>query len=119
MKNRRGLILTYVDGRPNIGYVQADFIVEKNGKKYVAEVKAGELVSDPNEPSTRRQLLEYKFAYKPMGILLVNMLDKTIHRIDFELPSNSDDKIFRLILTALVVIIVACVLWVFASIKIL
>jgi hypothetical protein len=118
-KQKRADIITYVDGKPNLGFVQADLIVEKNGKKYVAEVKAGELVSDPNEPSTRRQLLEYKFAYKPYGILLVNMLDKSIHQIDFEHPSYGDDKIFKLILTALVVIIVIGILWVFLSIKIL
>ena len=93
--------------------------MEKNGKKYVAEVKAGEMVSDPNEPSTRRQLLEYKFAYKPYGILLVNMLDKSIHNIDFEHPSYGEDKIFKLILTALVVIIALGILWIFVSIKIL
>jgi hypothetical protein len=118
-KQKRADVITYVDGKPNLAFVQADFIVEKNGKKFVAEVKAGELVSDPNEPSTRRQLLEYKFAYKPYGILLVNMLDKSIHHIDFEHPSYGEDKIFKLILTALVVIIALGILWVFVSIKIL
>lgn len=118
-KQKRADIVTYVDGRPNLSYVAADFIVEKNGKKFVAEVKAGEMVSDPNEPSTRRQLLEYKFAYKPYGVLLVNMLDRTIHNIEFENPSSSDDKIFKLLLSGLVVIILVCLLWVFMSIKIL
>jgi len=118
-KQKRADVITYVDGKPNLGFVQADLIVEKNGKKYVAEVKAGQMVSDPTEPSTRRQLLEYKFAYKPYGILLVNMLDSSIHHIDFQLPSYGDEKIFRLILTALVVIIVLGLLWIFVSIKIL
>lgn len=118
-KQKQADIVTYIDGKPNLGFVRADFLVEKNGKKFVAEVKAGELVSDPTEPSTRRQLLEYKFAYKPYGILLVNMLDKSIHKIDFELPSYAEDKIFKLILGALVVIIVLGILWIFASIKIL
>jgi hypothetical protein len=77
------------------------------------------MVSDPNEPSTRRQLLEYKFAYKPYGILLVNMLDRTLHTIEFENPSSSDDRFFRLLLGGLVVIILACLLWIFMSIKIL
>jgi hypothetical protein len=118
-KQKRADVITYIDGKPNLGYVQADLIVEKDGKRYVAEVKAGELVSDPTEPSTRRQLLEYKFAYEPYGILLVNMLDKTIHKIDFEVPKYGEDKIFRLILTALIVIIVLGIIWVFVSIKIL
>lgn len=118
-KQKRADIVTYVDGKPNLGYVQADFIVEKNGKKYVAEVKAGEMVSDPNETSTRRQMLEYKFAYKPFGLLLVNMLDRTIHSVDFESPNYGEDRIFRLILGGLVVIITLCLLWIFVSIKII
>ena len=118
-KQKRADIVTYIDGKPNLAYVQADFIVERNGKKYVAEVKAGEMVSDPNEPSTRRQMLEYKFAYKPYELLLVNMLDRTIHTVDFESPKYGEDRIFRLILGGLVVIIVLCLLWIFISIKIL
>jgi hypothetical protein len=118
-KQKRADLITYIDGKPNLSFVQADFIVEKNGKKYVAEVKAGELVSDPTEPSTRRQLLEYKFAYKLDGVLLVDMIGKSIHLIDFEYPTYGEERIFKLILGALVVIIVACVLWIFMSIKIL
>lgn len=118
-RQKRADIITYIDGKPNLGFVQADFIVEKNGKKYVAEVKAGELVSDPTEPSTRRQLLEYKFAYKPCKLLLVDMIDKSIHTVDFELPSYMEDRTFKLILTTLIVIIVLGILWMFMSIKII
>jgi len=118
-KQPRRDIVTYVDGKPNLSFVQADFMVENNKKKYVAEVKAGELVSDPNEPSTRRQLLEYKYAYRPDGLLLVDMMDSSIHSVEFEQPSYSDERIFRLILGILVAIILACVLWIFVSIKIL
>ncbi len=118
-RQKRTDIITYIDGKPNLGYVQADFIVEKSGKRYVAEVKAGEMVSDPTEPSTRRQLLEYKFAYEPYGILLVNMLDRSLHQIDFDLPSPDTEKTIRLILAALIVIIVLGIIWIFASIKVL
>ena len=118
-RQKRADIVTYIDGKPNLGFVQADLIVEKNKKTYVAEVKAGAMVASATEPSTRRQLLEYKFAYKPDGLLLVDMTDRSIHQIDFELPTYSDDKIFRLILSALIVIIVLGVLWIFMSIKIL
>jgi len=118
-KQKRADIVTYIDGKPNLGYVQADFIVERNGKKFVAEVKAGEMVSDPNEPSTRRQMMEYKFAYKPFGLLLVNMLDRSIHSVDFESPKYGEDRIFRLILGGLVVIILLCLFWIFLSIRVI
>jgi len=118
-KQKKADVITYVNGKPKLGYVIADFIVEKNGKKFVAEVKAGETVADPTEPSTRRQLLEYKFAFKPYKTLLVDMIEKTIQLVDFEYPVYGEDRIFRLILISLVVIIALCLLWVFVSIKIL
>ncbi len=118
-RQKRADIITYIDGKPNLGFVQADFIVEKNKKKYVAEVKAGELVAEATEPSTRRQLLEYKFAYRPDGVLLVDMIDRSIHLVDFEHPSYTEERFFRLILFTLLAIISACVIWIFVSIKII
>jgi hypothetical protein len=118
-KQRRADVITHIDGKPNLGFVQADFLVEKKGKMYVAVIKDGEVISDPNEPSTRRKLLEFKFAYKPHGVLLIDTLDRSVHLIDFEFPSYAEDKIFKLILTTLVVIIVLGILWIFMSIKIL
>src|SRR5262245_41204359 len=48
-----------VDGRNVEVEVRADLLVEKRGRRFVAEVKTGAVAPNPVFPSTRRQLLEY------------------------------------------------------------
>ncbi|MFC1559649.1 hypothetical protein ACFLZ2_00520 [Candidatus Margulisiibacteriota bacterium] len=118
-KQRRADIITFVDGKPNLSFVQADYIVEKRGKYYVAEVKAGESVASPRDPATRRQLLEYKFAYQPDGLILVDMIERRLHLIDFYLPEKGEDKFIKIIIAVMVVGVLLGLLWLFVSIKIL
>jgi len=118
-KQRRADIITYIDGRPNLSYVQADFIVEKRGKYYVAEVKSGETVANPSDPSTRRQLLEYKFAYQPDGLILVDMVERKLHLIDYYLPEKGEDKLIKIVMALLIAGIVLGLLWLFISVRIL
>jgi Holliday junction resolvase-like predicted endonuclease len=63
--------------------VIADLIVERDGWRYVAEVKTGDLAPDPLRPATRRQLLEYLMAFEPDGLLLVDMDRGCIHEVGF------------------------------------
>jgi len=116
-RQRRAEVITYVDGKPNLGYVQADFIVAKRDKIFVAEVKTGSHVPDVTEPSIRRQLMEYDFVYKPDGILLVDMVERRIHLVEFGLPERRTEK-FALIVIALIIIsVLAGLLWLYISIK--
>ena len=118
-RQRRADMVTFVNGKPNLSFVKADYIVEKKGKYYVAEVKKGEIVSNPTEPATRRQLLEYKFAYQPDGLILVDMLERRLQFIDFYLPEKGEDKYIKIILGVMIAGIVFGLLWLFISIKIL
>ncbi|NLK62610.1 MAG: hypothetical protein GX287_04070 [Fusobacteria bacterium] len=69
--------------------VRPDYIVKKNGKKYIAEVKTGEFVSDFKKNSqTRRQLLEYDFAMDNYGTLLIDMEKDKIIKIEFKKKKN-------------------------------
>lgn len=81
-------MITYVDGQPNEHRIQADYIAKKDRKKYVVEVKTGESAPRISQAKTRRQLLEYYFCYDSDGILLVNMDDKTIKEISFDLERS-------------------------------
>lgn len=63
-------------------FVRPDFLVEKDGLCYVAEIKTGEAASILNS-ATRRQLLEYDYAFSPDGILLVDMEERKIHTVEF------------------------------------
>lgn len=115
-KQLRGDVITYVDGKAHFGYVQADFLVRKKRKSYVAEVKSGEIPPDPTEPSTRRQLLEYDYVFKPDGLLLVDMNEKRIHEVGFKLPKERDlafyfQFVFALFIIAAVIGIIWLMVW--------
>ena len=66
--------------------IRPDYIVKKNLKKYIAEIKTGEFAPKLTNKSTRRQLLEYYFMTEYSGILLIDMDKKTIEKIEFISP---------------------------------
>ena len=72
-----------VDGRPRRLSLRVDFIVQRWGRSYVAEVKSGSLVVRPDHPATRRQLLEYRLACPVDGVLLVDMERRKVHEVRF------------------------------------
>jgi len=65
--------------------VKADMIVKKGKKIYVAEVKTGEKAPSANLPATRRQLLEYFLVYKPDGIILVDMENQILKKVEYSI----------------------------------
>ncbi|MDK2901428.1 hypothetical protein H0A61_02448 [Koleobacter methoxysyntrophicus] len=78
-------LTTYINGKPYTNYVQVDIIAEKRKKKYIAEVKTGTRAVQTTNPNTRRQLLEYYLVYKPEGILLLDMSNKKINEVHFDI----------------------------------
>lgn len=74
-----------VDGEAHQVNLRADFLVEKEGRRFVAEVKSGEESVKVTGRATRRQLLEYLYAFEVSGILLVDMRDNEVRRIEFPL----------------------------------
>jgi hypothetical protein len=74
-----------VDGTPLDVDLRADYLVEKNGLRYIAEVKTGNLAPLVRTPSTRRQLLEYRLAFDVDGVLLVDIEAARIQAVTFPL----------------------------------
>jgi hypothetical protein len=74
-----------VDGEPHDIELYADHIVERDGTRYVAEVKTGTRAPHISTASTRRQLLEYLFAFEVDGLLLVDMEAGVVRHVEFEL----------------------------------
>ena len=60
------------DGAAQTVDVRADLIVTRGGRRFVAEVKTGELAPRLATVATRRQLLEYAHAFDVDGVLLVD-----------------------------------------------
>ena len=61
-----------LDGAPVAVEVRADLLVERGGRRWVAEVKTGERAPRLSTRATRRQLLEYGHAFDAAGVLLVD-----------------------------------------------
>ena len=74
-----------VNGEETNYTVRADYIAEKNEKRYVIEVKSGDVAPNANHSATRRQLLEYAHVYRPDGLLLADMTAITLSTIEFDL----------------------------------
>lgn len=92
----------FVGGKEQTVSLKIDFIVSRNGKTYVAEVKSGKQAPDIKTSATRRQLLEYSLAAKTDGTLLVDMESKEISEIVFPWgsPSAATAKMYWLLLAA-------------------
>lgn len=80
-----------VDGEPLAVELHADYLVEgqpgDDGRceRLVAEVKTGDQAPLLTTAATRRQLLEYRVAWRADGVLLVCPERGQIHRVDFPL----------------------------------
>jgi hypothetical protein len=71
------------DGEPVSIALRADYLVERDSRRYIAEVKSGRTAPRIEHADTRRQLLEYDVAYDVDGVLLVDMEARRIRRVDF------------------------------------
>ena len=90
---KRVPIVTLMDGSPYNNWVQADFIVEKRGRRYVVDVKTGEQATKVTNSATRRQLLEYYLIYRPDGILLLDMEYGKLREVNFQVKLPILEKI--------------------------
>lgn len=63
--------------------LRADALVQRGGRRFIAEVKSTPLVADLKHGPTRRQLLEYAIAYGTDGVLLVDTQAARIDEVTF------------------------------------
>ncbi len=101
-----------VDGVPIPIELRADAIVERDGLRYVAEIKTGNEAPHIETAHTRRQLLEYLVAYQTDGALLVNVPQHRIEAITFWPNPPADKPRFwqRLCWTCLTLLLLALLL---------
>lgn len=77
-----------VDGEPQTVWVYADFLVEDDEGRYIAEAKTGEVAANIGRAATRRQLLEYRHVFDVDGICLVDVENDEIYWVDFKLGAT-------------------------------
>jgi hypothetical protein len=72
------------DGEPLTFGLRADYLVQRAGRRYVAEVKTGRLAPRLSHGPTRRQLLEYSSAFDVHGVILVDADAETLTHVEVE-----------------------------------
>ncbi|MBI2392240.1 MAG: hypothetical protein HYV09_21815 [Deltaproteobacteria bacterium] len=78
-----------VDGEEVPVDVRVDLLVQRRGRRYVAEVKTGDRAPDPTHPPTRRQLLEYALVFDAREVLLVDVPSGHVRAIAFPTATRS------------------------------
>lgn len=74
----------YVDNKKESIGIIPDYIVSKDGKTYIVDVKTGHSAISIKDKSTRRQLLEYDHAIPNDGIYILDMENLQLKRIAFQ-----------------------------------
>jgi hypothetical protein len=67
--------------------LQADFLVERDGRQFVVEVKTGRNAPRFEHPETRRQLLEYQLGFG-LGVLLVDVENQELREVSFPIGTE-------------------------------
>ena len=80
----RGSWTLRADGEPVTVGLRADYLVVRDGRRYIAEVKTGRLAPSLSHAPTRRQLLEYRAAFDVDGVVLVDASIRTITHVELE-----------------------------------
>ena len=73
----------YVNDEKQEFDIRPDYLVEKSGTQYLAEVKTGNAASSANR-ETRRQLFEYAALGNSDTIILIDATQGTLQKIRFE-----------------------------------
>lgn len=104
-----------VDGEVQYADIQPDYIVTKNGKKYIVEVKSGNTATSAHNRSTRRQLLEYDYVVENNGVFLLDMENRQLKLVQFK--SKADKRTSKL-LKAVIIVAIAGIAIPFWQIKV-
>jgi hypothetical protein len=78
-----------IDGLAQRVTLRADYVVTREGRTFVAEVKSGEQAPRLSTRATRRQLLEYLVAFPGDGVLLVDAERQAVHHVEFPVLCRS------------------------------
>ena len=72
-----------IDDRTVVIALRADYLVERDGARYVVEVKTGAHAPRIETSATRRQMLEYRVAFDVDGVVLVDAETGRVHEVTF------------------------------------
>ncbi|HBD94455.1 MAG: hypothetical protein A2015_06515 [Spirochaetes bacterium GWF1_31_7] len=82
-------IIILLNDIPTEVQIRPDFLVTKNGRLCIVDVKTGEKAIDPLNSMTRRQLLEYSLIPGIDDVYLLDILGGRIIKMSYSLPDKS------------------------------
>jgi hypothetical protein len=120
-KRPKETIMTVINGKEHFGYVEADYLVDKERRKYAAIVHAAGEDADPNEPTLRRRILECDRAFSPNGgVLVVDLVKGRALKIRFRFPREWNiDMFFRFLIALFIISLIIGIIWVMAALKLI
>ncbi len=84
IKSQKQFAVTYFLNGKKISFdIKPDFVAKKKGEDWIIEVKTGS-VATLKKSETRRQILEYSYAFKDYRIALFDATNKKFYEIDFD-----------------------------------
>ncbi|MEM9067468.1 MAG: hypothetical protein AAGE52_03150 [Myxococcota bacterium] len=92
----------WVDDTAQVTTLTADFLVRRQGRRFVADAKTGQAAR--LTAATRRQLLEYSLAFDVDGVLLVDADNGRIRHVEFS--SRRPPRVWPFLVVALGVALV-------------
>ncbi len=95
-----------VNGETQVARIVPDYIVQKNGKTYIVEVKSGVSAIHLKNKNSRRQLLEYDFVIENDGVILLDMENKFLQHVVFESRETRQSRTAWLVVIALLLLAV-------------
>jgi len=120
---KRGLqapLLTNVDGKTYSSVSAADFLVEKEKNTFIVRVHGGSISADPTDPSLIRKFIESEAVYQPDGLLLLDLVDKSIQELSFTYPKSSAtvfEGIFRITQILFIMGAILGIIWLMVYLK--
>lgn len=122
IKNRglQAPILTNVDGKTYSSISSVDFLVEKDNKNFIVRIHGGSISADPTDPALIRKFIESEVVYQPDGLLLLDLVDKSIQEISFTYPKSRAslfEGVFRIIQILFVLGVILGIIWLMVYLK--
>ena len=100
-----------VNGENRSSKLIVDYLVTKNGKKYVVEVKSGKSAISLKDKNSRRQLLEYDFVIENDGVVLLDMENENMQFVKFKTKAEKKEDVFRKVIIGVALLAILIPFW--------
>lgn len=100
-----------VNGKNFQSKIILDYVVKKNNKNYIVEVKSGKSAISVQDKNSRRQLLEYDFVIENDGIFLLDMENRVMNLVEFSSKEENQNLSFYKFLLIIAVLGILIPFW--------